>query len=183
MPDRNNSPTVTKQSLVDQRRHYSLSPKKRNKFPPAPSQRFSGPDASSLETKQKTPYKPNIVPEKLGPPRPRRFYRGWRTNIKESDSSDEDPDSSDEDPDSSNEDIEVEDKDKLNDYEKLKNKLISELQKLNLDSLLGELKINENEEIYKNILENDINDYDEANKKLLENIKIFIENKKELDEI
>ena len=53
MPDRNKSPTVTKQSLVEQRR-YSLSPKKRKKFPSGPSQRLSDfRDASELETKKK----------------------------------------------------------------------------------------------------------------------------------
>lgn len=75
----------------------------------------------------------------------------------------------------------------LKDYEILLQKLILESDKLVTPlELLDELNITNNAgipEIYQNILDNDIVDYNEADKMLLENIKIFIKNKKELDEI
>ena len=75
----------------------------------------------------------------------------------------------------------------LKNYEILVQKLILESDKLDAPlELLDKLNITNNAgipEIYQNILDNDIVDYNEADKMLLENIKIFIENKKELDEI
>ena len=75
----------------------------------------------------------------------------------------------------------------LENYKKLVDKLIPESHKLvTPEELLNELNINKNDEIpeiYQDILDNNIDNYDTAYIKLIENIRIFLENKKELDEI
>ena len=75
----------------------------------------------------------------------------------------------------------------LENYKKLVDKLIPESHKLvTPEELLKELNINKNDEIpeiYQDILDNNIDNYDTAYIKLIENIRIFLENKKELDEI